>query len=950
MKINILALILLLLTFNEVISQDNNYSLRSVPILTRFESSDFKGGIQSWDFDQDSAGILYVANNDGLLEFDGNKWTRYEVPNCTKLRAVQISHDNKIFVGGQGQIGFFTMTSNGLKFTSLLELLPIELRKISETWKIVEFNEKIFFNTENQLFIYDGREIEVVELPGYIRQICKVNDRLLVQFYSTGFFDYINSEFILNPGTENIPDIISILPKKQGFYCFARSGSIFDYSNGSITVVNLPFKLGTINDAIKLSSGEYVIGTQNDGLYFLEDNLSFKQHLTKNEGLSDRTIKSLFEDDFNNLWIALNNGIDYLQLSLPLSLINDEVGIEGTGYAACMKGNQYYLGTNNGLFVQNSKSNIPNRKYELMKGSEGQVYGFSMIDNDLILNHNNGAFQIKENRLKQFNDIGSWKFMETAINGLYLGGDYQGISFFKKQTNEWQKARGIPNFYESSRVMEFENDSILWMTHGSKGAYRLRFDTDMNIKGDVEFYGEKKGFPSNILISVYSLNDKLIFTSEKGIFNFNTNSLSFSPNSFFNKWLGTKHVSAIVSNGRNKIYYIQDFKMGLLTQEAFGTYKKETGLFKHINKFLNDDLENISLLDENNVLIGAKEGFILYNPNKDFSINNNFHVLIRSIIIKSSPDSTTTYIPSFIANKEIAINQSVKIQYASPFFDGFKDIKYSYRLVPMDTKWSAWSSVGEKEYPYLPAGDYTFEVKAINVYDTESPISNFQFTVLKPWYLSSWAVILYTIMGVILIALIPLIQRKRFSEEKIVINKTKDQALKLKNEEIDQISQESKKEIVRLTNEKLRTEIDLKNDQLTTITMHSMNNNEFIQDVRNKIEANIEQGGSKQELKRLIKTIDENLANNDSWDQFAYHFDQVHGDYLKKLASSNVKLSPREIKLAAFLRMNMSSKEISNLMNITSRGVELARHRLRKKLKLTRDQNLVEYLIELDND
>ena len=157
------------------------------------------------------------------------------------------------------------------------------------------------------------------------------------------------------------------------------------------------------------------------------------------------------------------------------------------------------------------------------------------------------------------------------------------------------------------------------------------------------------------------------------------------------------------------------------------------------------------------------------------------------------------------------------------------------------------------------------------------------------------------------------------------------------------------KEINKLENEKLKSEIDLKNDQLTTITMHLVKNNDFIQDVQNNIVSSLNQIDSKKELKKIIKTIDKELSNNDSWDQFAYHFDQVHGNYLKKLSDNNIKLSPREIKLAAFLRMNMSSKEISKMLNITPRGVELARYRLRKKLKLQREQNLVEYLIDLDN-
>ena len=186
--------------------------------------------------------------------------------------------------------------------------------------------------------------------------------------------------------------------------------------------------------------------------------------------------------------------------------------------------------------------------------------------------------------------------------------------------------------------------------------------------------------------------------------------------------------------------------------------------------------------------------------------------------------------------------------------------------------------------------------------------------------------------------LIPVIQRRKYKSEKSIITKEKEKELKIKDEQID-----------KLHSEKLQTELDLKNDQLTSITMQLLKNKEFIKNVQDKIGGTLNEGGSTQELKRLIKTIDQELSDNDSWNQFAYHFDQVHGKYLEKLSSNNIRLSPREIKLAAFLRMNMSSKEISKLLNITTRGVELARYRLRKKLNLKREQNLVEFLIDLDD-
>jgi DNA-binding NarL/FixJ family response regulator len=929
---------------------DDSSVFRDIPLRNHFKPSEYSGGIQSWSFDQDSSGILYVANNYGLLEFNGSKWILHDVPNCTRVRVVKVDSKNRIFVGGQGQIGYFTRDKRGFVFTSLLEKLPLEFQKIAETWEILEHQNKIYIKTESQLFVLDQEQMKILSLPGFIRQIEKVGNNLFVQV-NIGLFKLIDGKFDQIEGISEFHDIISIYALSNSYYYFLSSGEIYKHDESGLTIIDLPFYIGAINDVVKLSSGAYCIGTQNNGLYILNSDLSLNMHLTKNEGLSDRTVKSIYEDNFQNLWVALNNGIDYLKTSLPFSLINEEAGLEGTGYAACKFAKNIYLGTNNGAFVlKNRNASQTYGNYEIIEGSEGQAYNFSSVEGDLILNHDKGAFQINELELVQVHDLGSWKFIETPIPGLILGGDYQGMAFFKKSKGKWKLHRRVDGFTESSRRFLFENDTLLWMTHGSKGAYRLTFDEDMNIKSNIVNYGVEDGFPSNLKISVYPLADKLVFTAESGIYNFNHDSNLFISNSFFSKWLDANHVNEIASDGSNTIYYIQDMLFGRIVQESFGAYRKETGHFKHINPLINDDLPNISILDKRNVLIGAKEGFIRYQPNKLLSRHENIKVLLRSAKIKISPDSLLMIYPAFIESIKIQKKQSIKFEYAAPYFDGIEDIKYSFRLLPLENKWSDWSPLSEKEYPYLPSGLHIFEVKAQNIYGEESEVARFNFEVLKPWFLSNWAIILYAFSGLVLILVVLLIQQKKFNTEKSIITKDKEEALKSKNEEIDQISSDSKKEIDKLQSEKLQTEIDLKNDRLTTTTMLLMNKNEFIQNIRERIETYIKKDVPKQELNQLVRTIDDNLSNNDSWDQFAYHFDQVHGDYLKKLSESNIQLSPREIKLAAFLRMNMSSKEISSLLNITPRSVELARYRLRKKLMLERDQNLVEYLINLDSN
>ncbi|MDV7392437.1 hypothetical protein RZS08_13820, partial [Arthrospira platensis SPKY1] len=160
---------------------------------------------------------------------------------------------------------------------------------------------------------------------------------------------------------------------------------------------------GTITTAIQLHDGDYVVGTQNSGIYIFDRDFIFKQHLTKREGLSDRTIKALYEDNFNNLWVALNIGIDYLEISLPFSLINDDIGLEGTGYAVCKFYDKIFLGTSNGLYTQKDKGNaVLPQAHMLIPGSEGQVYNFSTIEGDLILNHDRGAFLIDHTGVKKF--------------------------------------------------------------------------------------------------------------------------------------------------------------------------------------------------------------------------------------------------------------------------------------------------------------------------------------------------------------------------------------------------------------------------------------------------------------------------------------------------------------------------------------------------------------------
>lgn len=114
-----------------------------------------------------------------------------------------------------------------------------------------------------------------------------------------------------------------------------------------------------------------------------------------------------------------------------------------------------------------------------------------------------------------------------------------------------------------------------------------------------------------------------------------------------------------------------------------------------------------------------------------------------------------------------------------------------------------------------------------------------------------------------------------------------------------------------------------------------------------KIQSELKEELMRSRIDMIIRKIDKETSNDESWSIFETNFEQVHEDFLKRIRERHPDISPKELKLAAYLRMNISSKEIATLMNITTRGVEISRYRLRRKCKLDRNQNLTDYILSV---
>lgn len=951
----------------EAYSQQSPYA--GLPFVRNFKTVDYKAGIQNWDIAQDKRGIIYVANNFGLLEFDGTHWQTFGVPNGTKVRSVAIDQAGKIYVGCQGDFGYFFPNKRGeLIYTSLADGLDPRYRNFDETWSVYIDQHEIYFCTFSRIYKYHTptNTFAVVEPEHPIDLSFLVNRKLIVNKRQEGLTVLQREKLIAQVGGEFFKgmSISSILPlHTEELLVSTFQHGVYIWRGNTVVPWNLAaqdfLRAANVNCMIRLRNGNFAAGTQNDGLIILDAKGNILQHMTHQRGLENRTVLCLYEDDLNNLWIGQNNGMAYIELGYPFTFINEQAGLPGTGYAAFLDGEDLYLGTNTGLY----KRSLTEQRFTLIGNTRGQVYHIGRYGNDLLMGHHTGAYRIENRTATRISaEPGSWIFLPFGnAKEKLIEGTYNGLQAYSKQGNDhWVFRQKITGFTESSRVMAEEGDDALWITHGYKGVYRLSFNDDLDSVTDVKYYGTEKGFPTPRLINVFKIHNDLLFTSESGVFKYNASRDRFERDELFTPRLGGDiQLWSMQEDGLGNIYFIGRNHIGFFQRSASGDYVLHTHDFQKIRKYLNDDLENITILRNNEVMFGSKDGFIHFDPARKRERETSFNTLLRRVHINYEHDSLV-FAGNYTQNDSIVLQQqsdevqefsytynSVTFAFTAPVYESDNDLQFQYYLENYEKGWSDWTVRTEKEYTNLKEGSYRFHVRARNSNGTLGKEAVYSFSIAPPWYRSMVAYTFYTagILAVLFAAFSVLDRKYQREQQRLELEKEKE--LSAKDTQLEQLSMQSQEEINRLKTEKLEAELQHMNTELATSTMHLLNKNEFITGIKQSIGQIVKKTNDdvRRELMQIAKEIENNISADADWEHFQFHFDRVHGDFTSRFKTAFPQLSPQEIRLSAYLRMNLSTKEIAQLLNISVRGVEISRYRLRKKLQLDRVQNLQDFIL-----
>ncbi|RDC65499.1 ligand-binding sensor domain-containing protein [Adhaeribacter pallidiroseus] len=950
-----------------------------VPFINNFTQKNYKASPQNGAIVQDNRGVLFFGNNYGFLEYDGNRWRLVELPNKTIVRSLAKDNKGRIYVGGQNDFGYLQPDAQGqMSYVSLKPLIPQKYKEFEDVWDIYPTKEGVYFATSAGLYRLQNNQVNYYPAPtGQGGSSFYVQEQLFMRVPGKGIYEFKNGRATFIPNSEALApyNIVDMLPFTDNrILMVTMEHGIFVYDGYSSfkpwkTPAEDFFKKNRLSCAIALANG-YAIGSTLGGLLLLDQNGNPQKLLNRENGLQNSHIQHIYQDNSGNLWLGLNNGIDYVEINSPFTLFNAKNGVPGTGYASFLHAGKMYLGTNDGLYCKKwptEESPLHPEPFQLVAGTQGQVNNIQQIHDKALLAHHNGPFELINDQAVRISEhTGTWLFLALKSHpGYVLCGTYNNLLLYKLEAGNLVFVRQIAGFKESSRIMEEDAAGNIWISHVYKGIYKLKLSANLDKVENLKFYDARHGFPSNLFINVYKINNQLVFTGEKGIYQYNPQKDYFEENEEFSKYFDkNKPVRKLIQDREGNIWFAAGDEMGVLQKRGDGTYTLEKKIFNKLQGRLVAGFEHIAAYNPTTVIIGTNEGFVRYNPT--FSLNkkpeNAFSTLIRQVeITGGTRDSlltagaylvkgvTTTIQPTGkMPHLPYRLN-SLRFTYSATAYEESDKMQYQYFLEGYDKNWSAWTVATQKEYTNLVEGTYVFHVRGQDIYNKTGTEATYTFTVSPPWYRTGWAYAAYIIIGVSLLLLLKKIIEQREKKERERLQQEQEKALRLQEAQHAEQVLKAEKEIIKLNNDKLENELQHKNKELASSAMHVTQSLDSIQRLKDQLQETmirISDGEALHQLRKLLRSVEEEINFENNWEQFEIHFNQIHQDFIKRLRCEYPQLTHRDIKLCTYLRLNLSSKEIASLLNLSLRGIETSRYRIRKKMNLEQDINLTEFILK----
>ena len=900
--------------------------------ITNFNHKDYKGGIQNWGIAISHDRVLYAGNNNGLLRYNGNDWSLSEPEERGTIRAVYCMA-GRIYTAGDNNIGFWERRPDGkMNYTSFLPLVNQMGINRETFWSIGSQGSIVYFQSFGYIIAYDGQQMSSIVKHECYSILLQTKDKLFTQQCGRALHrvsgnkleDFSNDPIFQN---EEVKGIFELSP--DNYIIAFANGKLYFMENGTLSFYtqlknenNVPVRI----DCADIWEDQTVaFGTIGDGIFLvnLKDNQQTQIHSSQ---LQDLNVHGICFADENFLWLSLDNGVSSIVLEPEMYLWKSNKEI-GTFFDAAYFNGKTYVATNQGMHIyeENGRKiqssiyplHFGNLKNELLCGTTTQLYKMT-------------TQQPNFQPLYNLNGVSQFEYVSDRGDEYAFLRSYAGISLLHYRENTWKYLSLLVGTESYINIMP-ESLNTIWAVHSEKGVFRLRINQEMTEVTGSDSFSDIEGYSNYSNINIIKINENILFFTPRGIYLYDIAEKRFKrQDSLSSQILHLDKLQSVKTAYRNNIwiasndelflYSITDLSAKLLIHLPF--VNNELTLYdKHFNfRSVNDSI----------TFVATNEGTVVLNTNKINRAKQQIHPLIidglfytdrNNKIAHANPQQPVIELPN--SAKNITITVSAGLQVYSAYI--------SFRLLGLSEEWSPWQASGTVQFTNLSSGAYKLEVKDSNQNTLIIPIE-----IKPPIYNRTWMIGLYILTLILItIGFVDYINRRK--RKTLIVQHKEEQrkyAEKLQKQAYEQLQEKVANQENELKN-RMRF-LSQKQDLLDAIS--------------SEIESQKQELGDRYPNKlyqRLKKIIKDGTTEKDKFLSFENYFVEVHYEFMLRMQQLHSDLTASELKFCCLLRANLSTKEISVIMGIALRSVELKKYRLKQKLNLNSEKNLISYILTI---
>ncbi len=758
------------------------------PFLRMYTVKDYSGYHQNWCAAQDQNGLMYFANNNGVLQYDGVNWSIIPTHKRTTVRSLAVDSANRIYVGAQNEFGYLDYDREGrLEFRPLTDSLPEALRSFDDVWSTHATSQGVYFRCRNYLFRWHDNRLSVIRPSQRLTRSFLIRDTVYIYMESSGLYRVQDTSIIFMPQTESLKNqrVYVIIPYDDKLLIGTRNKGFLVYDGQKL----IPLKTELDSYCGKqmiycgeaLSDGTFAIGFLFGGLAIMDRNGRVITMADKLSGLSEK-VHYIMKDQASNLWLALDNGLAYVEWPSPFTVFDNFHGLEGVVQSVTRHEGRIVAATNAGVFHiewQQPGGRLTRPMFQRTANITVQSFSLLSLPHALLCANQEGVLEIMGNKVTPLTKETSFLLYRSRFDSSIIFSGYkEGIRIFKYHGGRIINLGSINGLRTEIRSLTEDNNGALWAGSKYQGVWKIRWENEITLTPTFTHYDTLNGLSAG-WTQAYFIDNGILVSTSTGLFRYQPDRDCFLEDTsfyIFNKKV-REGLIPIITDYTGDIWMVDGSEIGIARKTRDDRWQFLTTPFKRLPKHINI----VALYPEKDgtMWIGSTETIYRYNPRSVRSEQKPFKAFIRKMILMDSePGEGIIYLDQKERHSRLVISaeqNNVQWLFSGIHFGSEEYTRYSYRLDGFDRKWSDWVKEPKKEYTNLPEGYYQFCVKAKNIYDIESEEDFFAFEVLPPWYRTWWA---YTFYGVGMLIFVfgiirwrsrVLMQRNLELEEKVLL-------------------------------------------------------------------------------------------------------------------------------------------------------------------------------------